>query len=235
MPLDPYELDPAEAAQSGEKPLVYSKFAASIPPDVIKFGYIPDLEAMKPGDIVLVQPKHPPAPPTQPLQFAKAAARGDAAWHIQDVQKKFQQGANAKWVHAALYVGRDLVVEAVTPRVGVNPFSRYAPMHRIKVRRLPKLSARDAFDICVEALRRIGDKYDYEAIFGLALAYLGNDPPEPELIKSTFICSELIQKAFYYGGAKVVVNVGGQRMPTPADLAASSKLQDVAVKWRAVS
>lgn len=231
-----FELHPDEAATKAEGSLLVGKHAATIPQAVLSFGYVPDLAAMKPGHIVLVQPKDPPAGPVaQPLSFTKEIARGSAAWHIQDVQKKFQNDAHAGWVHAGLYLGRDLLVEAVTPQVSVDTFSRYAPTHRIKVRYLPGLSQKLAHDVCVEAMRRIGESYDVEAVFGLAQVYFGKDTPEPQLIKDTFICSELVQKAFLYGAGKVVVNVGNERTPTPADIAASLLLKDADIKWRKIA
>lgn len=232
-----FELDPAQAsaqaAQNGD--LVYNKFAGAVPDDVMSFGFLPDLSVLKPGDIILVQPKEPPPSPTDPIAFAKAASSGDVAWAIQDVQKRFQRGANAKWVHVALYLGRDLVVEATPPCVGVNAFSRYGPTHRIRVRRFPKLAPRLAYDACVEAMRRIGESYDVAAVLGLAQVYAGRATPKPELIKKSFICSELVQLAYYHGASKVIVNLGNTRTPTPADLAASPLLEDVNVGWRALT
>lgn len=231
-----FELHPSEAEETADGALVVAKHAATLPQSVLDFGYIPDLASMKPGYVILVQPKDsPPAPTSQPIAFAKESARGSAAWHIQDVQRRFQNGAHAKWVHAGLYLGRDLLVEAVTPHVSVDAFSRYAPTHRIKVRYFPGLSQKLAHDVCVEAMRRIGERYDVEAIFGLAQAYFGKGTPEPKLIKDTFICSELVQKAFLYGAGKVVVNVGNERTSTPADLAASPFLKDADIRWRKIA
>jgi hypothetical protein len=231
-----YELHPDEAQAKADGALTVGEHAATVPTEVLTFGFIPDLGSMKPGDIVLVQPKDAPASPSQqPGAFTKEVSGGSIAWHIQQVQTNFQKGAHAQWVHVGLYLGRDLLVEAVTPSVGVNAFSRYAPKHRIKVRRFPNLKATEAHNACVEAMRRIGESYDYKAVIGLAQALLGKDTPKPELIKASFICSELVQKAFLYGASKVVVNVGDERTPTPADLAASPFLRDVDVKWRSVA
>lgn len=231
-----FELKPSKAASGAAKNprLDYSRFGAAIPREIIEFGYIPDLGQMKPGDIVLVRPETPPAKPTQPIKHFKSILSGDASYYIQTAQKKIERSPNYLWVHAALYLGRDLVVEAVAPKVAVNTFSSHAAKRCVRIRRMPNISRAKAYDACIEAVRRIGDSYDTEAIKNLSIHFLTEKKIAPDLIKAAYICSELIQHAFLYGASAVIVNVGNIRTPTPADLSASPYLRDVPLQWRPI-
>lgn len=211
--------DHAQAEAAACAPLAYDEYGVELPPALLRFKHIPDLSRMQPGDIVLVQPRSAPA-------FLRSH------WWIQQTQSKLVPESYAGWIHAALYVGRDMVVEAVPPRVTVNAFSRYAPTHRIKVRRCPKLGEADVFKACVEALRWIGTPYNNWDVLGFGMAYVGGQPPKQKLIERSFICSNLIHLAFLHGISRPIVKLGNTRAPTPADLAMSSSLHDVAIGWR---
>ncbi len=231
-----HELKPSQAATTagGIAKLDYTKFGGAPPREIIEFGFIPDLERMKPGDIVLVRPEVAPAKPTQPIRHVKSVLHGDASYYIQTAQKKLQSPPHHRWVHAGLYLGRDLMVEAVSPRVTVNPFSSKAAERCVRVRRMPRISRERIYNTCVEALRRIGKPYDTAKIVELSKIYLKNSTIEPDLIKEAYICSDLVHRAFLFGGDAVVVNVRGDRTPTPADLSASTYIDDVSLGWRPI-
>jgi hypothetical protein len=227
------ELRPEEAAEkaAGRDPLVFANFGATKTKELVQLGYVPDLDAMQPADIVLVQPKETPPPPNLPVSHLRAVfGHKDVAFYIQEVQRNFQPADSASWVHVGLYVGRDLMVEAIPGGVTVSAFSRYAPTHRIKIRRVKDLDAAQAHNVCVEALRRLGDPYDSRAAIRL---WLARSNGRPDLHKSAFICSELVRSAFLFGAERPIANTG-DRTPTPADIAAPSVvIADVdEVGWR---
>lgn len=234
--MDYFELKPSEAANGagGKLRLDYSRFAAAIPREIIEFGYIPDLGQMKLGDIVLVRPEIPPAKPTQPIKHFMSILSGDFSYYIQTAQKKIERSPHYLWVHAGLYLGRDLMVEAVARKVAVNAFSSHAAKRCVRIRRRRNISKAKAYDACIEAVRRVGDSYDTEVIKNLIIHFLTGKKIAPDLIKAAYICSELIQHAFLYGAGDVIVNVGNIRTPTPADLSASPHLIDVPLQWRPI-
>lgn len=219
---------------------MYSDFSPAPPPELNGFGYLPDLGLLQRGDIVLVRPTQPPAPPQDFIRHCLEVGGGSVAWYIQKVQERLRQPPHSRWIHVGLYLGNDLLLEAVTPRVTIRALSRYSPTHFIRVRRREGLSPEDQYRVCLHAARWVGDKYDVAGATGLARGLFGllsgglfkAEAPEPTLIKKSLICSELVHKAFLYGLGIPVGHAGGVRTPTPADLSETAMLQDVNVGWR---
>jgi hypothetical protein len=229
-----HELDPENAATeaSGQEDLDYSQFARATPPRLHLFGHLPDLSGMRRGDVILVRPKKEPVSPASLFKHISEVLGGSVAWYIQRAQAQDRDKPHSLWVHAGLYLGDDMILEAVTPRVSIGQFSRYSPTHYIRVRRYPNLTEDEAVSVCLIGASWVGIKYDVAGVRGLAKALFNMRTPRARLVKNAFICSELVQMAFLYGASRDVGHVRGVRIPTPADLSFTPTLEDQQIPWR---
>lgn len=235
-----HELNPENIENIPDlRKIKYSDFHQYAPPSVVNFGYVPDFDELLAGDIILFRPVKKPEDPGK-LGFVKSAFKKNFDFYIQSVQSNFQNEYHSQWVHAGLYLGRDLLLEAVRPRVKVSHLSERAVKECIRIRRIKDIEKEGPsirYHACVEAMKRIGERYDMKAIFDLYRVAKKSrlDLSNKKLInlmKKAYICSEIPHFGYIYGAPdKRIVTFDAKRHPTPADLSASSLMRDVKVDW----
>ena len=174
--------------------------------------YYPDTLALQAGDIILFQPLQP-----------KMA---------QSISRAFQRSA---FTHAAVYCGFDheLCEATVTDGVTLSSLEDQLAGNCILARRVPGLSDGDRARIAIEAGKFRGHPYGWSEIFRLAWnRYVEIYPKRPDAARRGVICSSLCEHAILEAtkGA-VVLRLTMQDVVTPARLADTAQLQDVALSW----
>lgn len=199
------------------------------PPGVLqprarKFGFVPSLDKLRPGDLLLVSQIKAP--------FVSRTIRAVQA-------KAGFDDLDGEWHHAAVWVGNDLLCEAQGSGVRTRAIYDYcAGTHKLRFRRPPDLSDLDSALLALEAALKIRYGYNRRAIFELWLqantgwGRVNGDRPKPLSPRAT-ICSQLYADA--YGlitrrtlDAQAVLGV------TPAHLSASKLLVDIEMQWYAI-
>ena len=185
-----------------------------------KFGFYPDLKVIQPGDLVLVCP-------------TKITAN---ALIIQKFQQKQHVPYDAQWIHAAAYLGENSIVEIDQGGVGVDELHKYVGSHKIQVRRPLNTDGNPVdilkgYMIAVSALKMFKTTYGFNALAWIAQRTLRRGADYRLSSKSKeAICSD------YYNDAVARVlgrgAVSAKINPfTPADLSASTNMEDVVVEW----
>jgi hypothetical protein len=178
--------------------------------------YYPDTRSLLAGDIILFQPLKPTIP--------------------QKVSQAFQRSS---FTHAAIYVGFDHEICEAVPSDGVvlSSLEDSIEDHCILARRVPNLSDDDRNRIAIEAGKLRGDPYAFRQIFQLAWnRFVQIDPSTDDAPRRSVICSTLCEHAI------LVVTKGALSLRhtkndvvTPALLADTAALEDVAVNWTRVN
>jgi hypothetical protein len=180
------------------------------------FGRLPDTSVLLPGDIVLFN--------RIDRRFSHRA--------IERVQGRYGFAADdARWHHAAIYVGQDAVCEAGLGGVRFHTMLDRLTTYRLRVRRLPDLDERTRFDIAVQAMSNLRRRYGCREIMALLVGQ--TDLGARYLVNRRFqpICSVICADA--YGVVGVALHTDVHRRPTlPADLSLSPILADVPLRWR---
>ncbi|MDH2346806.1 hypothetical protein [Bradyrhizobium sp. SSUT77] len=203
-----------------------------IPDTLRKWGYFPDVDSWYPGDLLLTSS-------VEPDWVSKK---------IQQVQTSGYGVDNARFTHAAVYLGDGLMVcEAqIDPlksikEVRVTKLWDYLGTHEIRVRRSVHVINREiGWAIAVAACLRIGKDYDWKFIGGIALrhAWTGkammSDLTDLET-NNKFVCSSLYSAAHAYVTG-ISINDRGNGICAPAYLAGTQKhLADVEFGWRKIA
>jgi hypothetical protein len=191
-------------------------------PHVRRFGRYPDLSALVPGDLVLVSAI---APGYLSRRIIAAQEHGGFA------------GEDARWHHAAVYVGNGRICEAMPGGVQARSIDRYIGTHRIRIRRDPHLRPMQGYEIAMQALSRMRWYYSVWTLVRMALqSWRGfyDDPVGLRFASSrAVICSMLYADAYSVVTQRVLGNAAGAT-PTPAFLSATPVLEDVVCQWRAL-
>eukprot|EP01037_Dinobryon_pediforme_P005526 gene5526-5580_t len=211
-------LDPEKAACG-----LWPQASVRLAPERIRaFGYIPNEDAMLPGDVILVTS----GSVVGSLIHRAQSTGGFASDH-------------AIWTHAAMYIGRGQVVEA-TPIGGVRVgnFLEMTYGRKVLVRRrsndsLTTLVVR--YQIAVEALTALRTSYSFSAIPRLAwLAMrqkIWKTDHRPN-IESVMICSTFVRNA-YARAARLDPLPQITGMIWPADLSQTDELTDQEIDFQA--
>jgi hypothetical protein len=209
-------LYPSDAAQAVEQ----WKPNRPISDSALAFGYVPDVRAWRPGDLLLFSAVHPNL-----IQRRITAAQS----------RQFLPD-HARWQHAAMYMGRGRICEAtVVGGVRVADLYSYVPESAIRVRRCPILALDEegSCDLVFEALSRLGQNYSLTTIWNLwkrtRLKSLVK-PYSMTFTRPTHVCSGLYADAFSQSTRRVVYNGGGD-IPMPAQLSVTDQLNDVESSW----
>lgn len=190
----------------------------TLPPRVREFGYVPDLNQLRPGDLVLFSA-------VKPRRRSRAIVRSqrDAGHHE----------ADARWHHAAVYVGDSEICEAVVWR-GVHLASLYDSVetHLLRFRRDPRLTDHDSWRVAVNALRFLRRRYGLAALFRIwqqtRLGFWRPDIRHKKL--RARICSELYADAYTLTTGRMLMR-GTLNILTPAELSVTAALADIQVDW----
>ncbi|BAC90210.1 hypothetical protein [Gloeobacter violaceus] len=207
-------LDPRDRTTAG----VYH-FGGPIPLRVRRFGLYANIGNWLPGDLVLVSPLQPDF--TQSLIIAGHTDGG------------YQQ-KDARWHHAAIYVGDGDICEAMPVGVRHTSMDIYIDgRHFIRVRRDLDLEMDQRWRIALRALTKLKTPYSIASIFDLFwLSRVGfnsvSNAVRPK--RGAYICSQLYADAYSPITGKVLQNPRSGEI-TPAFLSSTDQLQDVPVHW----
>jgi hypothetical protein len=177
----PLWLDPRKAPGSPQHPDPPNE----LPPDVRAFGYIPSLENLLPGDVLLVCA-------VKPGWVSKA---------IQRVQEKAGHTASdSRWHHAAVYLGDATLCEAVGGGVRISSVYDYSDgNHLLCFRRDPKLTEIERYRVALNAALKLKYGYSRRSIVRLYWkSFRGwnkRDSAPRILGERTTICSQLYADA----------------------------------------
>ncbi len=206
--LDPLDTKHALESWSASEPL---------PQAVRTFGFIPDIERWKPGDLLLFSSISPGWISTA---IIAAQARGFNPDH-------------AQWHHAAVYIGRSRVCEATISGVRVASIYKYVPSHKIRARRCPILAAKveGSYDVAVAALTRLPRAYSFATVASVWRNSLsGFAKLDLAMVQvRSHICSNLYTYSYSEVTSRLLERGA---FPTPAALSASTDLVDVESRWK---
>jgi hypothetical protein len=182
----------------------------------------PDLSMLQPGDLLLVSPLEP----------------GWTARMIIGAQRQVHDEENARWMHAALYLGDNMVVEIDGGGVHVRPLFKYVLTHRMLFRRVIDADGQDidlitGYKIALKALRGFSQRYEFANIFVTAYDCLtlgSKDPPLRAVRSRGSICSDFFNQAVFATIDRPAARLDRNPLQ-PADLSASKLMRDIPVRW----
>jgi uncharacterized protein YycO len=133
--LNQHVLDPVNKSTAGKCPR-----PSRIPKAVENFGRIPDVNVWNPGDLILVSAVTPNF-----VQRAIQKFQRDEGYHEDD----------ARWHHAAIYIGDSLICEATRAGVKGAEIFGYVGNYLIRVRRDKTLTLDQSWKIAINAMWRL--------------------------------------------------------------------------------
>ena len=142
------------------------------------------------------------------------------------------------WQHAAIYVGREHVCEAVWPRIRFHPIYDRVESHCIRVRRMQGLTETQRHEVAISALTSLGAYYGWPELARVLLERGRMWRHRKSVQQRTFsrICSQLCATAYASAVGKVIATSSGmKRATTPADLSLTAQLVDVPLVWRRIA
>ncbi len=201
---------------------VHSDPPPELLPAVREFGFIPSIEKLRAGDLLLVSEVSPPL-------ISKA---------IQTIQKQagFEK-KHAMWHHAAVYVGNELLCEAERNGTRIVPIYHYCKgKHALRFRRDNSLNELESCKIALEAALKLKYKYDRSAVLQLYWQSktgwkYKKDTPRKINVNAT-ICSQLYADA--YGVVTKNTLDSSTLCVSPAHLASNKTLQDIPMTWLSI-
>ena len=208
--LDPRRTDSAHEPSQSQP--------TTLPSWVRKFGFVPNFEDWFPGDLVL---------------FSKLR-RNWVERQIVGAQENLNYSANdARWHHAAVYIGDRYLCEARRGGVSYRPVVECIDTNTLlRVRRNFELPELHRFRVAIRALMRLSQPYSYGSI-GRAFWHSLN--PRSFAIalhpqKRAVICSQLFHEAYMEATGSTLVELA-DRAVVPAELSAVRHLRDIEINW----
>ncbi len=194
---------------------------SEIPPNVRRFGYIPNFRACLPGDLILFRNIVP--------SFSCRC--------ISSAQRAFAD-EDAQWTHAAVFLYDDLIVEAVlSPGVRTRSLCTDIPKRILRIRRCKDISEGDRYKIALRAQSMLGSRYSMFSAFSIGWkTHLGKwDPIGVPNFGPVIICSKVFHDACVEVTRALLQGCSIDRPITPAHLSATTSLEDIDVKWIQIS
>jgi len=120
--------------------------------EIRRFGFYPNCGDWLPGDLLLVSEV---IPDWIHRQITDAQVR--AGYHADD----------ARWQHAAIYMGDGRICEAGTHGVQYASIAKYVGKHQLRVRRDSFLTSDERWKLAIRAVVRLGERYNFAAILSV--------------------------------------------------------------------
>ena len=193
-----------------------------LPPSVRAFGFVPTLDRLRAGDLLLVSPlkSNLVAGAIQTVQLLAGFVETHARWH-----------------HAAVYVGNDLICEAQVTGVVTESLYKYCTGDcLLRFRRDNGMQALDSCRLALEVALKLKYRYSWASILQLlwqAHAGWGSRAAPRRLSARATICSQLYADA-YGVVTKSTLDSSATVGVTPAHLAANRTLADIPMDWLSV-
>ena len=145
---------------------------------------------------------------------------------------------DARWHHAAMYIGDANICEATASGVNLVPIFDYVGTHLLRLRRNRNLTDKERFRVAVKALARLRNSYSQWSVVKLyARSFPGfwRDSGDPVSFfgASAVICSQLYADAYAMATSKLITSVPSVQV-TPAALSETSQLTDVGLHWNSI-
>ena len=194
-----------------------------IPPELRKFGKYPNTQDWKPADLLLVSSVVPDAVTKQII-----STQGRSGFSSDD----------ARWQHAAVYLGDGYVMEATTHGVQYSPIYAYLGKHRLRLRRPVGLTNEEArWRIALQAAVRANEKYHFATILRIYYRSFrgrwGSPITSFRAQSRALICSQLYSDS-YSAVTGLLLTQTVADVITPAALSASDKFEDVPLYWKTI-
>ena len=183
-------------------------------------GYLPDFTSWRTGDLLL---------------FSTIAPTWVQS-RIIATQRRLQYGPeDARWHHAAVYIGDQYLCEARPGGVRCHPVAEMVGPNLIGVRRDNNLQPQARFRVAIRALMRLSQPYRYGAAGREWLRSLrrGRSVFDHRARERAMVCSQLFHDAYQETTSRSLVQ-RVDTLVTPAELSACSGLSDVEVAWAAL-
>lgn len=137
---------------------------------------------------------------------------------------------DARWEHAAVYIGGGDICEATRNGVNIKPIFGYLRSHLIRVRRNPDLTLDQRWNLAVHALRMKNYRYGFMSIVELHIksikGFWYNEDTPIHFPKSSVYCSQLYVNA--HGKiSKTALGNNKSGEDTPASLSLDTTLMDI--------
>lgn len=189
-----------------------------LPTAARRFGYVPNLAACLPGDLILFRDRRPSY--TSGLIFRAQGRAGFSDEH-------------SVWTHAAIFLYEDFVVEAV-PWPGVRTRTLYSdiPNRILRVRRRANISDNDRYQIALRALRMLGLRYSVMGALTMGARMVGGLWNGDAVgSQPSVICSKVFFDAYADVTRSLLRECPIADAVLPAHLSATPDLNDVDVGW----
>lgn len=217
LPVPLKLLDPDNVGQ----PAAVKSAPTQLPPDVRKFGYLPDFDLWRPGDLLLFSAIRPGFMRRQII--AMQEREGYAEEH-------------ARWHHAAVYIGDRCLCEAVPGGVRYRPVAEFVGDRLIRARRGQYDAEEDPREqglrVAIRAMMRLMRPYSLGRVMS-AWVHSWNRTLHPIQYNArgrAIICSQLFHDAYQEAtGRSLVESV--DTIVLPAQLSACEGLDDVESAW----
>jgi hypothetical protein len=203
---------------------------------------LPNLSDWRPGDVILFGSNAGADPVGSMIAAAQTAWFKSAPEH-------------ARWVHAAIYVGRGTIIQSVasggvqvdSEGLGVR-LSYGAPIRVLRfddLARLPNINRQFVgYQLAVEACAHVGAAYNWKALVGMVVnRFLQSASPRVNYYQlnnflqnagaPALLCSQLVELAMLRTRLGAIDN--SAKIPTlPFVLSRSGRFKEIQLTWRAV-
>jgi hypothetical protein len=195
---------------------------ATIPPSLREFGRFPDVSKWLPGDLLLFSA-------INPGRISQSLIKGQ--------ERGGHAPEDARWHHAAVYLGDGINICEAVPRKGVRytPIYQYIGGYLLRIRRDPTLTPDQRWQIAMQSLTRLGSSYGFRRILSLTRqSWQGYWQPDNRLpllvVVRTLICSQLFSDSYSMVTGRLLVQQP-HGIVKPADLSFALQLTDVETTW----
>jgi hypothetical protein len=212
-------LDPRQAQSNGTT----WRPTGPLPAKVRAFALFPNIDDWLPGDLVLVSPVFPDWIERQ----------------IVDAQTRCGYSPeDARWHHAAVYMGDGYVCEAGTSGVRYAAIFNYVGDHLIRLRRDFDLTSDQRWRLAIQAVVRLGEPYGFRDILSIyktsfSMSWTSAVRAQFDARKRSVICSQLFANAYSVVTSKLVSTTASNAI-IPATLSFSRTLSDVPLHWKGI-